>query len=188
MLVPAATLTVFMAVLQSLPPTWQRWLPYDRGLIADGQVWRLISSNFIHLGWGHLILNGCGLLVMAWLFAEERRTVQWFVDLMICSFATGAGLYLMNPEILRCVGLSGALHGLFVVGAFSWVSAGIGQGKWLLLGLGLKLLWEQVFGEMPFSGGIVGGSVVTDAHVWGAVGGLIAVSIDWLWRRRRARL
>lgn len=177
-----------MAVVLVLPVTWQYWFPYDRALVADGQLWRLISSNFIHLSWGHFLLNGLGLMVIAWLFAEDRRTIQWAADLMICSVATAAGLFLLNPEILWCVGLSGALHGLFVIGALDWVKAGIAQGKWLLLGLGVKLIWEQAVGEMPFSGNIIGGSVVTDAHVWGAMGGLIAVSVDWLWRRRRARL
>ena len=58
----------------------------------------------------------------------------------------------------------------------------------LLVGIAVKLTWEQIAGEMPFSGDIVGGPVVVDAHLWGSVGGLIAVSIDALWRRARARL
>jgi rhomboid family GlyGly-CTERM serine protease len=177
-----------MAAFQALPAPARDWMPYERIPIQNGQLWRLLSGNFIHLGWGHLILNGCGLLVIAWLFAGDRRAGLWGSDLLICSLATGIGLYLFNPDVFWCVGLSGALHGLFAVGAINWIMTGIGQGKWLLAGLVTKLSWEQLFGEMPFSGGIVGGTVITDAHTWGAIGGVIAIIAGQLWQRRRARL
>ncbi len=187
-LAPACALVMIMTALQALPADWRGYMAYDRALVSDGQLWRLLTSNFVHLGWGHLALNASGLLVMAWLFADDLRTLQWLGALTICSVVTAGGLYLFNPEILWCVGLSGVLHGLFIVGAIAWMERGIGPGKWLLVGIAVKLTWEQIAGEMPFSGDIVGGPVVVDAHLWGSVGGLIAVSIDALWRRARARL
>ncbi len=106
-LIPAISLTALMTAFQALPQNMRGWMPYERIPIENGQLWRLLSGNFIHLGWGHLILNGCGLLVIAWLFAEERRPTQWGSDLLICSLATGIGLYFFNPEIFWCVGLIG---------------------------------------------------------------------------------
>jgi rhomboid family GlyGly-CTERM serine protease len=183
---PALGLTVLMALIQALPEDWQGWIIYARIEVAEGQVWRLLSGNFIHLGWGHLFLNVAGLLAMAILFAQDRRALQWAADLVICSIATSLGLYVLNPEIFWCVGLSGVLHGLFVIGAMGWAVSGISLGKWLLIGIGLKLLWEQTMGEMPFSGDIVGGAVVTDAHLWGALSGLMIFGVFELWRRSRA--
>ena len=177
-----------MALIQALPENWQDLIIYSRIEVAEGQVWRLLTGNFIHLGWGHLVLNVAGLLAMAVLFAQDRRAGQWAADLVICSIATSLGLYLFNPEIFWCVGLSGVLHGLFVIGALGWVVSGISLGKWLLLGISLKLIWEQTMGEMPFSGGIVGGSVVTDAHLWGALSGLMNFIAFEVWRRSRAPL
>ena len=177
-----------MALIQALPENWQDLIIYARIEVAEGQVWRLLTGNFIHLGWGHLVLNVAGLLAMAVLFAQDRRAGQWAADLVICSIATSLGLYLFNPEIFWCVGLSGVLHGLFVIGALAWVVSGISLGKWLLLGISLKLIWEQTMGEMPFSGGIVGGSVVTDAHLWGALSGLMNFIAFEVWRRSRAPL
>jgi rhomboid family GlyGly-CTERM serine protease len=177
-----------MTALQALPAHWRGWLAYDRTLVSDGQVWRLLTSNVIHLGWGHLILNSAGLLVIAWLFAADRPTSGWAIDLVICALATATGVYVLNPEIPWCVGLSGVLHGLFVIGAVGCVTAGMSEGKWLLLGISAKLVWEHFVGETPLTGEIVGGAIVTDAHLWGSLGGLVAVAIDRLWRRLGARL
>jgi rhomboid family GlyGly-CTERM serine protease len=187
-LAPALGLSVLMGLLQALPDESRQLIIYSRPDITAGQIWRLLTGNFVHLGWGHLLLNVAGLLAMAVLFAQDRPAGQWGVDLLVCSIATSLGLYFFNPEIFWCVGLSGALHGLFVIGAMVWLSDGISLGKWLLLGVSLKLLWEQIIGEMPFSGGIVGGTVVTDAHLWGALSGLISFLLFELWRRLRAPL
>ena len=187
-LFPALVLTALMGLLQALPDAWRAWSPYDRIAVSEGEVWRIVSGNFIHLGWSHLALNAIALLIMAWLFLEDRRLRVWGVDVLLCAAAVLGGLYLFSPEIYWCVGLSGVLHGLFVIGALSWIVQGIDLGKWLLLGVTLKLLWEQIVGEMPLSGDIVGGGIVTDAHLWGALGGLIAFSVAELWRLQRARL
>lgn len=177
-----------MILIQALPQDWQDLLIYARIEVSEGELWRLLSGNFIHLGWGHLFLNVAGLLAMAVLFAEDRSTRLWAADLVNCSIATSLGLYFFNPEIFWCVGISGVLHGLFVIGAMCWVVNGVSLGKWMLVGICLKLAWEQTMGEMPFSGGIVGGSVVTDAHLWGALSGLIDFGVFELWRRSRAPL
>jgi rhomboid family GlyGly-CTERM serine protease len=187
-LLPALGLSAVMTVLQALPEDTRQILSYARIEVSEGQIWRLLTGNFVHLGWGHLVLNVAGLLAMAILFAEDRAPGQWGVDLFICSIATSLGLYFLNPEVYWCVGLSGALHGLFAVGAMVWVTSGISLGKWLLVGLGLKLLWEQTMGEMPFSGGIVGGAVITDAHLWGALSGFASFVLFELWQRLRAPL
>ena len=39
---------------------------------------------------------------------------------------------------------------------------------------------------MPFSTETVGSAVVTDAHLWGAVGGLLYVAAERLYQRRRS--
>ncbi|TDJ46311.1 MAG: rhombosortase [Gammaproteobacteria bacterium] len=193
-LLPAAMrpwlgLALLMTVLQLIPDA-QSGLRFDRALIEAGQVWRLFTANFIHLGWGHLALNVAGLLVLGWLFAEDFPLGAWGWILVLSSLASSMGIWFWAPDVDRCVGLSGALHGLFAAGCLAWVRAGpdVGIGVGLLLAGAGKLIYEQTAGSMPFSAGIVGGPVVTDAHLWGAVGGLLAVALLRLWRRLRARL
>ena len=168
----AAVLTVLQAV-----PGAAEWMRYDRAALANGELWRLLSANFIHLGWAHLALNAAGLLAIGWLFAEDFSLLQWSWILIACSIASSAGLYLWTPEIGWCVGLSGALHGLFAAGSIAWIRDGVLAGWGLLAGLAAKLAYEQIAGAMPFSEGVVGGAVVTDAHLWGTLGGVAAALV-----------
>ena len=45
-------------------------LRFERTAIADGELWRLLTSNWVHLGWWHLFLNEMGLLVLVLLCPE----------------------------------------------------------------------------------------------------------------------
>lgn len=184
---PWLALALVMTVLQLLPEA-QSWLRFDRALIAAGEGRRLFTANFIHLGWGHLTLNVAGLLMIGWLFAEDFPVRDWALILLISALASSIGIWFWTPDVDRCVGLSGALHGLFAAGCLAWIRAGLGVGIGLLLALAGKLLYEQTAGSMPLSEGFVGGPVVTDAHLCGAIGGILAVALLWLWRGLRARL
>ena len=184
---PWLGLAFIMTVLQLIPDA-PSWLRFDRVLIGTGEVWRLFTANFIHLGWGHLALNVAGLLVLGWLFAEDFPVRDWGLILVISALASSLGIWFWAPDVDRCVGLSGALHGLFAAGGLAWVRAGLGGGIGLLLGGAGKLVYEQTAGSMPFSADVVGGPVVTEAHLWGAIGGILAVALLWLWCELRARL
>lgn len=185
---PWLAVAVLMTVLQALPADWRAMLRYDRDALATGQAWRLLTANFVHLGWRHLLLNLAGFLLIGWLFAEETSLLSWLGVLLVCCMASSLGLYWFAPEITWVVGMSGALHGLFVFGAVSWLLHGYRAGWGLLLGVCGKLYWEQSSGAVPLSVDIVGGAVVTEAHLWGAIGGLCAgLGLCW-WRRLRPRL
>lgn len=185
---PWLVLAVLMTALQALPDDWRAALRYDRDALAAGEVWRILTANFIHLGWNHLFLNLAGFLLIGWLFADEAPAPSWFVVLLACCAASSLGLYWLTPDVHWVVGMSGALHGLFVFGAVNWIMHDYHAGWGLLLGVAGKLLWEQTIGAVPLSEGIVGGPVVTDAHLWGAIGGLSAGLVYGVWRRLRARL
>ena len=122
-LLPWIALAVISTVLQMIPVAFE-WLPYERIAIGEGEWWRLLTGNLIHLGWGHLGLNVAGLLAIGWLFAEDYAIKDWGWILVTGGLATSIGLYLFNPEIAWCVGLSGVLHGLFAAGAIAGAAPG----------------------------------------------------------------
>ena len=142
----------------------------------------------MHLNWGHYALNTAGLVFVMAIFAEDWSVLDWFAQLLISGLAVGLGLHYLSLEIPWCVGLSGVLHGMFVYGAVGLAVRKISVAKWLLIGVAAKLLWEQIVGEMPMTAAISGGRVVTEAHLWGAIGGLVAILAMTIWRWPRPRV
>jgi rhomboid family GlyGly-CTERM serine protease len=115
---------VVMALLQAAPDTWQNALRYDRQAVAAGEIWRVLSGNFVHLGWRHLGLNLLGLGLGTWLFAPDRPAGQWLVATLVAALAVNLGLFWFTPGVRWCVGLSGVLHGLMIVGFGGWALQG----------------------------------------------------------------
>lgn len=84
-------------------------------LIEAGQYWRLISGNFLHGGWAHMILNGVALYFLG--VAVEKLLGSWrFILIYLISAIAGSiASWLFGPGAMS-VGSSTAIFGLF--GAF----------------------------------------------------------------------
>jgi len=152
-------------------------LCYDRSAIKEGQIWRLLSGHFIHLSWSHLGMNLAGLIFL-WLFVEEWLTTR---ELLLNIFFSGLIISLcllaLNREILQYAGFSGILHGLWVAGALAGIRARRGEAYFLLAILVFKLAWEQLSGPLPTPVRISGNYIAVDAHLYGAIAGLIAANL-----------
>ncbi len=146
-------------------------LRYDRAAIEHGEVWRLFTGNFVHLGTGHLLEDMAGL-VLLWLLYEDVLS-GWRTPAVVCagSLAVGLGLLIGDPHVDWYVGISGALDTLWAAGALSLMRRRDRFG-WMLAGVLLaKLVYEQCFGALPFSSVSSGGVVIVDAHLYGALAG-----------------
>jgi len=151
----------------------QEWLRYDRTAILDGQWWRLLSAHLVHLGGPHLAMNLAGLWLVWALVGAALSERSWLVLLFADALITGLGLLIFTPQLGWYVGLSGVLHGLLVAGTIAEIRAGR-RGSWLLLAaVAFKLAWEQLAGPLPGSEASAGGTVIVDAHLYGALGGLL---------------
>lgn len=162
-------------------------LRYDRVAVRGGELWRLLSANLVHLDTAHLALNAAGLALVALLVGRWLSLRAWGAVLLICALAVGLGLWWFAPDVGWYVGLSGVLHGLFATGAAcaAWRGPERGFHALLLAVLALKLAWEQLAGALPGTAWLAGGSVIVDAHLFGAVGGLTACAL--LLGRQRLR-
>ena len=147
-------------------------LRFDRSLIEQGDYWLLLSAHFVHLNWNHLWLNLAGLVLVMVFFGRYCASTVWSAVILLSALFVALGLLWFNNTIHWYVGLSGVLHGLFVVGAWYEYRHYAKSGSVLMLLIMAKLIWEQVSGALPGSESMTGGHVVVDAHLYGALGGL----------------
>jgi rhomboid family GlyGly-CTERM serine protease len=169
-LLPGITLAVAAGL--ALLGSWGREaLRYDRMAIADGEVWRLVSGHFVHLGWSHFVLNGVGFGLICYLVAARFGVRQWLLISGIVIAGIDLGFWFLQPQLVWYVGMSGLLHGLLAAGTVSGISDR--QREFWLIAVFLvgKLGYEQLVGPLPGSEGTTGGSVVVAAHLYGAVSG-----------------
>jgi len=165
----------FIAVLLALGgDSVTELLRYHATEIKSGEIWRFITGNLVHLGWSHMLMNLLGLGLIWGLFWGCFSPWQWLIITVISGLAVSLGLFVLNPELIWYVGLSGVLHGLFVAGAVGGIRRGDRREAILLVAIVGKLIWEQSYGALPGSADMAGGPVVVDSHLYGAVGGAIA--------------
>jgi rhomboid family GlyGly-CTERM serine protease len=161
---------------------------YQRDAIENGEYWRLVSGHLVHLGFGHLWPNLAALVVIGALFEGVYRNGDWWRASVASAAAIDLGLYLLDPGVLWYVGLSGVLHGFVAAGALALLLRREMLGAALAIGLGGKLLFEQIVGPVPFTAESVGGPVVVAAHLYGAAGGLLAEAAAQVLRRPHSRV
>ena len=159
-------------------------LRFFRGAIADGKWWLLLSGNFVHLGTGHLWMNIAGLILVVVLVWQHFGAIEWAMIVLLSSLAVGIGLLQFDPDVIAYVGFSGTLHGLIVAGAIADLRTYPKSAALLLALVVAKLLWEQWVGPLPGSESVAGGSVVVNAHLYGAIAGALTAPV-LLWLQSR---
>ena len=134
--------------------------------VADGEVWRLVTSGFLHAGFLHLLFNGFALYVLGTMLEPAvgrlRFAVIYFVSLLAGSF----GALVADPHALT-VGASGAIFGLMAAAVVVMRNRGInpmesGLGLWL----GINLLFTFTIPGISIGG-----------HLGGLVGGALAAAL-----------
>jgi rhomboid family GlyGly-CTERM serine protease len=139
-------------------------LRYDRGAIAAGGWWRLLTAHMVHLDLHHLLLNELGLVLMWSLFAQDYDPIEWCVIVLSGALAISSGLWWLSPRVAWYVGASGVLHSIMAAGCAKHL-AERAWDRWILTAcLCAKLAYEQLGGHEP-------PMVVVDAHLYGAAAG-----------------
>jgi len=161
-------------------------LRYDPGAIGGGELHRLVTGHFAHLGWTHLALNAAGLVLTWLLVGSAFSVVEWLLVIACCIAAIDVGFWLLLPALGWYVGLSGLLHGMLAAGAIGNLRVRRVEAAVILGVLVAKLAYEAVGGPMPGAEDLSGGPVVTQAHLYGAIGGGMAAALISIGNRWRA--
>ena len=174
-----AVLIIASGIFELFGDSGRVWLQYDRVAIWDAEFWRLMSGHFVHLGFGHYLLNALAL-ILVWLIVGAYFTGrQWLIVTAVSIAAVDAGLWLFNPQVVWYVGMSGFLHGLLAAGivkGFQFLPREAVLGGMVVLS---KIVYEQMLGPFPGSEQSAGGDVVVDAHLYGALAGLGIAAVFW---------
>jgi rhomboid family GlyGly-CTERM serine protease len=154
-------------------------LRYDRLAIAQGEFWRLISGHIAHLGIRHLLLNIAGLVLVWLLVGRQYMMWHWCLVIAISLVVIDLGFWYVDTDLLWYVGLSGLLHGLLLAGAIPAYRSAPVEASTICIAVAGKLLYEQFAGPLPGSEATAGGAVVTTAHLYGGIGGLVGAAALW---------
>lgn len=162
---------LFCICLQLLPDALLQLLRFDRAGVIEGEVWRLLSGHLIHLSWNHLLLNMAGLVLLMLLFesAWQVRDIVW--GGLFAALSISLGIYVFFPDIGWYVGLSGVLHAWFAIASIRLWSSQRRFAGLLLTVLIAKLVFENVAATATDTDWL-GGAVIQQAHLLGAISGL----------------
>ncbi len=150
------------------------------------ELWRLLSGHLVHLSWNHWWLNAVALVLLAMLFESAWQADDVIFGGLFSAVAISVSLYLWHPTIQWYVGLSGLLHGWFAIAGIRLLSHQPGFAGLLLLALAAKLMYENTAAPSTDTAWL-GGEVIEQAHLLGAVSGLLYAAINAGIRRYLAK-
>ena len=173
-----ATLMLFFSALQNaIFPA----LVLERNEVFSGEYWRLLTGNFVHFGWAHTLMNVTAFLLCSIALLDKLSIAKYCALLIWCCLIVGGGIFHLNLEYGTYAGLSGAIHGLIVAGLLLSKQ----HSLWIrVIALGLlvaKLMQEQSPNYTATDlQTLVPVPVAVDAHLYGAIAGLVFVLIDYV--------
>lgn len=141
-------------------------------LIADGEIWRLLSSAFLHANIVHLVLNSYAVLILGPPLERYLHTGRFIVLYIVAALFGSLLALLTSPEYFQMVGGSGAVFGM--LGAL--LALNIRGGRTLLDFLenhGARQLIGIIVINLAI--GLVIPIISNSAHIGGLIGGFVLV-------------
>jgi rhomboid family GlyGly-CTERM serine protease len=180
----APLLVVIVSIVMALTePMSSNLFAYDRNQLNDFQWWRLITGHFLHTNTTHLLLNTAGLALLWALHGHYYKMPRYLIIFLVLCLGTAIGLYFFDQQMQWYVGLSGVLHGLFIIGAYFDIQNSFKSGWLMLIGVWLKVIHEQIFGASEEVAELIAANVAVDAHLFGTITGSIIILYYFLLRK-----
>ena len=177
------TILVFSLIAYTFNNQISETLVYDRVSVNNGEWWRIFSAPFIHTNSFHFLLNAIGVLILYGLHGHFYTIKLYFITFFFSGLTSSLGVHFYSTHLDKYMGLSAVLHGLFIVGVIQEIKYKEKWGKLLLLGVILKLCYEQFFGAGSIVAGFINAQIAVNAHLWGSIGGTI-IALFYLYRHK----
>lgn len=162
-------------------------LRYSRTAVAHGQWWRLLTGNFVHLGWPHITFDVIGIALLWVLVQEVLNGWRWILTTILGGWAVGLGLWWAWPQVHWYAGLSGIDFTYWIAGALALTDQKRWEGPALLVFAGALLGWEQTVGPPPWTTLLLHEPIITSAHLIGSLAGLL-IGLALIVERRVRRM
>jgi GlpG protein len=140
--------------------------------LSRGELWRLITPDFLHFSWTHIIFNS----VMLWFLGSQ---VEWFdgrsrlvLIFIVTSLLSNSLQYLVSGPLFG--GLSGVVYGIL---GYCWLSQRKRPRFQFPPALvTIAVVW-MVIGFTPLTEMVGLGRMANEAHLGGFVAGLLLATI-----------
>jgi membrane associated rhomboid family serine protease len=193
---------VVMFVLQNVSADVQSELVLQpRVVAADGDLYRLVTSAFLHYGLTHLLFNMWALYVVGPPLEMWLGRLRFGALYALSALGGSVLVYLLSPVQAATAGASGAVFGLF--GASFVIGRRLNLDvRWVIGLIAINLVFTFVFpliSSLNISwqghvGGLVTGSVIAAAYAysprdrriliqWGATVAVVALFTLLIWWR-----
>jgi membrane associated rhomboid family serine protease len=134
--------------------------------VANGEVYRLITSGFLHAGFFHLALNMYVLYILGTMLEPGIGRVRFLLIYFVSLLAGSFGALVVSPNNLT-VGASGAIFGLMGAAVVVLRNRGVNPMQTgLPLWIGINLIFSVAVPGISIGGhigGLIGGSLAAVA-------------------------
>lgn len=92
-------------------------------LVADGELWRMLTSSFLHRDVLHLLSNVIVLFLFGPFVERALGTTRYIAAYLTSAVVASAFVYLLTDPFVFTIGASGAVFGLFGMALFLLLKA-----------------------------------------------------------------
>ena len=183
-ILPPIIIIVLMLLLELNKPFSLEFLAFYPTQIVDGQLWRLITGQLLHTNFNHMLLNTGGIVLIWALHGEYYSSKNYLLLMLSCLFLIGLGL-LIFADYQHYAGMSAALHSFIIIGAAKDIQHHDKTGWLLLIGVIIKVGYENIYGASEQTKALINANVAVEAHLIGVVVGLLVAVFLILTQKRQ---
>lgn len=141
---------------------------YYKAMIIAGEYWRILTCGLIHVSFWHLMMNMYSLLNIGIVLERILGWKNYLMTLIISTLTGSLFLFILSGNTVA-VGLSGGLYGLMGCEIYILYRKGALRNQAVQRAVLQTILMNLMINFMPI--------VAWQAHLGGAIGGLLCASI-----------
>ena len=159
---------VLMFILQTASRDLESELTLGSRAVADGDLYRLVTSAFLHFGVTHLLFNMWALYVVGPPLEKSLGRLRFGTLYALSALGGSVLVYLLSPLNAATAGASGAVFGLF--GATFVVGRRLNLDvRWVVALIAINLVITFVIPGISWQGhvgGLITGALIAAAYAY----------------------